>query len=195
MGESGQLERRSKELLRRRLRRARAEIPAEDRSAAHAAIVRRLFTLSRDLEPGGLVGLYAATPSEADPSGLSALLPDGRVVAWPRVRGAELELVACPDGELVAGFRGIREPPLGLVAAPLGDLRMLVVPGLGFDSSGRRLGQGGGHYDRLLARVRAEAPRALVVGVAYAVQIVGRVPTEGHDLPVDVVVTERGFAA
>lgn len=65
---------------------------------------------------------------------------------------------------------------------------LVVVPGLAFDSTGGRLGQGGGWYDRFLSR----CPTQVSVGVCFAEQLVVRVPHEPHDVPVDLVVCERG---
>jgi 5-formyltetrahydrofolate cyclo-ligase len=64
-----------------------------------------------------------------------------------------------------------------------------VAPGLAFDRDGNRLGYGGGHYDRYLARLGRRAPR---VGVAFSLQIVDRVPADEGDERVDVVATDQG---
>jgi len=68
---------------------------------------------------------------------------------------------------------------------------VVVVPGLGFDRDGHRLGYGGGVYDRLLKKT----PRAAHVGVFFGVQRVERLPREAHDHPLKAIVTEDGFAA
>ena len=62
-----------------------------------------------------------------------------------------------------------------------------VVPGLAFTVDGRRLGQGGGHYDRFLVRLR---DGCVTVGAAFAEQLVGDLPTEPHDVRLDLVVTD-----
>jgi 5-formyltetrahydrofolate cyclo-ligase len=77
-----------------------------------------------------------------------------------------------------------------LVVAP-GDvgpelLDVVVVPGLAFTPGGERLGQGGGHFDRFLARVPGDCLR---IGVAFNEQVVGALPTERHDIAVDRVIT------
>lgn len=97
---------------------------------------------------------------------------------------------AAPD-DLAPGFRRIPEPPRDAPAVALEAIDLIAVPGLGFDAEGRRLGQGGGYYDRLLADPRR---RAVTVGVGFACQIIDRVPVDGHDVALDVVVTERGVA-
>jgi 5-formyltetrahydrofolate cyclo-ligase len=66
-------------------------------------------------------------------------------------------------------------------------LDVVVVPGLAFTADGRRLGQGGGHYDRFLTRVR---PDCVTVGAAFAEQLVADLPTDPHDIRLDFVVTD-----
>ena len=66
---------------------------------------------------------------------------------------------------------------------------LALVPGLAFDRAGRRLGRGGGHYDRLLARAPLRA--AFKIGLAFAWQLQPRVPAARHDVPMDLVATEK----
>jgi len=66
---------------------------------------------------------------------------------------------------------------------------VIIVPLLAFDADGRRLGLGGGWYDRFLAN----QPQALTIGLAYEAQRVATVPTEPHDMPLDAVVTEAAI--
>ena len=61
------------------------------------------------------------------------------------------------------------------------------MPGLAFTADGRRLGQGGGHFDRFLPRLR---PDCLRIGVAFREQLVDDLPTSPHDIAVDVVITD-----
>jgi 5-formyltetrahydrofolate cyclo-ligase len=69
------------------------------------------------------------------------------------------------------------------------EVDIVILPGLAFSPTGARLGQGGGWYDRFLAQVR---PDCVVVGVAFAVQIIDDLPVEDHDIAVHHVVTEQG---
>lgn len=93
-------------------------------------------------------------------------------------------------GALAPGYRGIPEPSGAEVAPSPGDV--LVVPVLGFDSEMNRLGQGGGHYDALISRLRVEHPTLPIVGVAFLIQQVDRLPTELHDQRLDAIATEAG---
>lgn len=63
----------------------------------------------------------------------------------------------------------------------------LIVPGMAFDPSGRRLGRGKGYYDRLLVDLKLRSPQMISIGVAYDHQLVKVVPTEAHDHVVDMI--------
>ena len=83
---------------------------------------------------------------------------------------------------------GIPQPPEAAARfMPTGTVSLFLVPGLGFDASGGRLGYGLGFYDRAFA---SAAPGALKVGLAFEAQFLERVPTGPHDVPMDIVVTE-----
>jgi 5-formyltetrahydrofolate cyclo-ligase len=144
------------------------------------------------IAPMSLVGAYQALPGEADPRLLLLeLAAEGCNLAFPRVAAKGQALVFHrwgPDRPLIRGAFGVLEPePDWPVAAP----RIVLVPLLGFDASGHRLGYGGGYYDRTLAALRAAGPLR-AIGVAYAGQEVERLPHEPHDHPLDALVTEQG---
>ena len=68
---------------------------------------------------------------------------------------------------------------------------LILVPLVGFDLKGRRLGYGGGFYDRTLEQLKQSGPLT-VVGLAYAAQKLAKVPAEAHDMRLDWVITEQG---
>ena len=92
------------------------------------------------------------------------------------------------DIELVENRWGIPEPraPFKAVTCKLPD--MVLVPLLGFDDQGNRLGYGKGHYDRFLSCAR---PDCLRVGLAFELSHLKALPTEPHDLRLHAVVTEE----
>jgi len=84
---------------------------------------------------------------------------------------------------------GIREP-VDVEIVPSEKVSAWIVPGLAFTRGGKRLGYGGGWYDRFLA----VAPEGAVkIGVAYSFQIIGDLPSEPHDVPLTDVVDEKGI--
>lgn len=119
---------------------------------------------------------------------LAALAKAGRVVALPRMRTRDgpAQFFAWRGGEaLSADAFGVPAPPPGKELAP----KLIIAPLLAFDRAGRRLGQGGGHYDRIISLYRAHG--AVAVGLAYAEQEMERVPTGGHDALLDWIITPK----
>jgi len=89
------------------------------------------------------------------------------------------------EKELVKSHYGIHQPHEKHVRPVLlKEVDLIVVPGLAFDKSGHRLGQGGGYYDRFLEK----APRAIfTVGLAFDFQVVDELPRHATDIPVNKV--------
>lgn len=176
-----------KSALRASARAARAAMSADERAEASARLAARLGRIP-EVRRARTVLLYAATGHEADPSGLLPVLRAREVrTLYPRVRGDHLELVEASDLRMLQlGYRGIAEP-VGVAIDPA-VVDLAVVPGVAFDLLGDRLGQGGGHYDRLLAALPRETTR---IGACFACQVVPRVPREDHDVRMDFVVTDR----
>ena len=177
----------AKSALRTAALAARRQLGTEERAAASARAVERLLTLP-ELRSARTVLLFAAARDELDVGGaVGPLRERGARTLFPRVRGPELELVAASDlRTLQLGYRGIREPAGPSIDPEVVDVA--VVPGVAFDPHGGRLGHGGGHYDRLLARLPQTTVR---IGIGFACQVVPAVPRAEHDLPVDLVVTEH----
>ena len=94
-----------------------------------------------------------------------------------------------------SGPFGTTEPREGCPACGPGEMDLVIVPAVGVSMDGTRLGHGGGHYDRFLAGLggRGGGGGPPVMALAFARQVVGSIPAAPHDVPVDVVVTERGL--
>ena len=119
-------------------------------------------------------------------------LAAGRALLWPRIDPAgALGFASCPRWEdLREGRYGVLSPPTDRPARPLERGDLVLAPGVAFDAAGRRLGRGGGHYDRALAA----APAGVVaLGVGFDFQRIDEVPVEAEDVPVDAVLTECGL--
>jgi 5-formyltetrahydrofolate cyclo-ligase len=89
-------------------------------------------------------------------------------------------------GPLVPGAFGLLEPAATAPEVPIDALDVVIVPGLAFDAEGRRVGFGGGFYDRTFG----ERGGATLVGFSYDFQVVPLCPAGDVDVPVDVVVTD-----
>ena len=113
----------------------------------------------------------------------------GKDVYLPAVCGAELRFTrVTAEDNCRRGAFGILEPcPTGDVLLPeLADV--IVVPGVAFDLSGRRIGYGKGFYDRALHRLEGQGR---FVGFCYDFQLVDEIAGEPHDVAVDVIITDR----
>ena len=137
-----------------------------------------------------VVAGYWPIRDELDVKGVIARLMDsGQPVCLPVVLGDEqpLELRIWQDGAPLyeAGF-GTLAPS---EEAPRAEPDVILMPLLGFDKLGTRLGYGGGYYDRTLA---ALTKRPRLVGFAFALQEIDHIPRDAHDVPLDVIVTEEG---
>lgn len=139
------------------------------------------------IAPGAVVGGFWPLAGEIDVRALLlALVGRGHVVGLPvtPARGAGLSFRRwTPAAPLQAGRFGTLEPSDGDAIQPT----LLLVPLLAFDRQGRRLGYGGGYYDRTLA-----GTASVTIGCGFALQEVDRVPTETHDWVLNAVATEAG---
>lgn len=181
-----------KAALRRRVRAAVAALDPELRRTAAAAAAAALVE-TPELAGAHRVGLFAALADEISTRPLfDALRARGAACFLPRIHpDGGLELAALARwADLVSGPRGVLAPPGAAPAVVLGEGDVLVIPGVAFDAAGGRLGRGAGYYDRLLAALGE--PRPHRVGLAYQVQLVDRVPIEGHDQRVQALATECG---
>ncbi|HMA45704.1 MAG TPA: 5-formyltetrahydrofolate cyclo-ligase [Frankiaceae bacterium] len=172
--------------LRRHLlaaRRGRRPGTGEDAAAA------RLLLALPEVGAARTVAAYVGLPGEPGTAPLLAALRGRGVRVVLPVVGPGLDLAFRRyGGELVPAGRGTWAPPPHAPAVPLGEADVVVVPALAVDLAGRRLGRGGGCYDRALPRAR---PGALVVALLHEGELVERVPAAPHDQPVAAVVTAR----
>jgi 5-formyltetrahydrofolate cyclo-ligase len=164
-------------------------MPAADRAAAADAVSRRPFPVA--VAPGMIVSGYSPMKSEFNPVPLLRRFADaGATLALPVTpkRGNPLVLRAFAFGdELVSGVWGIREPkPQSPEVFP----DVMLVPLAAFDRLGHRIGYGAGYYDMTLAKIRAMKP-VTAIGLAFAVQEIGKVPATSFDQQLDIVLTEN----
>ena len=182
----------AKQALRRTMRQLRAGL--HDRDARSQRLWANVVTTLRDSGVGLSSSLnvlaFQGVRSEPNTHDLVELLESvGHSVLLPRVAGEQLVVVAHRPGDLLhIGSFGIAEP-----AGPPVDpavIDVVLVPGLAFTRDGRRLGQGGGFYDRFLPLLR---PGCMTVGVCFAEQVVDDLPSEDHDRILDALVTDGGL--
>lgn len=175
-----------KRALRRTLRQWRRSLGPTDVARWSALICESVAQLP-EWQSARVPLLYHALPGEVDLRVLASVAA-GRRLVWPVVAGRDRPLLLRAGTPTVAGRLGILEPPPSAPEVAPETVDLVVVPGLAFDRMGRRLGQGGGFYDRTLALITA--PR---LAVCFSGQLVDHVPSTEQDLPMDLVVHEQGL--
>ena len=167
--------------------------PAE-RSEKSLALATKLCA-QPDVLQRSILFIYCSYRSEvATGEIVRCAIEQGKTVCVPLTVPATRQLQAIairdPRTDLAPGYKGIPEPngfPSNSPVLP-GCIEVAIIPGVGFDRRGHRLGYGAGYYDRFLA---LEAPQALRIGLAYSCQVVAELPAEPHDVPMDMLITEE----
>lgn len=165
----------------------RGALTAQQRQEASLSICERLKSLP-EVQNARVIFSYAATAEEVSLAALHEWLwQQGKVLVFPVTGGAGVmhAVRAEQDTAWQAGRYGILEP-VGETVAPQA-IELVLTPCVAFDEYGRRLGHGGGYYDRYLPR----CPQALRIAAAFEAQKLSEISTDSHDLPMDRVVTER----
>lgn len=181
-----------KRAIRKEILKKRDEIQPDVKSVKDALIKERLFSLPEFIN-SKTVFFYASFRSEVETlSMIKESLKMGKRVVLPKVDKERhmLKLYEIKDiSELSPGYMGIPEPLLSnerLVS--LDDIDLVIIPGVVFDYSGNRLGYGGGYYDILLSESKKKIP---IIAFAYEEQLIASIPSELHDVKVDIIVTDE----
>ena len=180
-----------KQTQRARALAARRAMPEVARTAANAQICRKLMLLP-EVRSAKTVFSYLATPEEADLSALHAWLAGrGCRVAFPVTlpEGIMHAFAPSPPWRFERGLLGIRSPvPEYAEQVSPAEIDLVLAPCVAFDDRCRRLGHGGGYYDRFLPLCE----NAYIIGAAFEIQRMPEIACESLDVPMDAFVTERG---
>lgn len=176
--------------LRQRLRKVLASIPREELSTRSLRACHCLFEQPEYIK-AEVVMVFLSLPMGVDttPLVLRAWQDHKRVLApkvsWNQRRMIALEIRSLTDDLQVSNF-GIREPASG-IPIPISLIDLVIVPGLGFDENGHRLGRGRGFYDRFLAHGEFTG---VACALAFEEQVCPSVPAGPLDRRVDMLVTD-----
>ena len=174
----------TKDEIRRTMRERRRALTPEERTAASESICAKLAALNLHSP----IAVYLASPQEIDLSPfIRRMLTTVAKVVAPRWNGETYELAVLKgldETHLRQGPMGILEPVEAEIVPPK-EVGTWLVPGLAFTRDGKRLGYGGGWYDRLLAEASRDA---LKFGIAHAFQVVDDLPSEPHDILLSKIV-------
>lgn len=179
----------SKQEVRRRGRNARREL--NDRAERSSRIGGRIHSLDQ-YQNANSVCCYVHARYEVQTLGLiERRLRQQMPTFVPYCCGDQLRLFRLQEiGQLEIGRFGILEPLDSLrsdrAEVDVNGIELFLVPGVAFDLKCRRIGQGAGFYDRLLARCKDKT----LVGLAFDCQVFSEITTEQHDISMDIIVTE-----
>lgn len=189
----------SRQTLRRRIRRQRRQLDSHDRAKREGQLIANLAR-HQAFRTSQRIALFFAADGEPDVTGiihhplarrktffLPVLVPFSGTPMW--------FAPYFPGDRLVLNRFGIPEPDRSrrhMISARMLDL--VLMPLVGFDEAGNRLGMGGGYYDRSLAFLdrRRHLKKPRLVGTAFELQRVDALPVEPWDVPLDAVATESG---
>jgi len=194
-----------KQALRKEIRAKVRNLSPEELVVQSEKVWERVFQLP-EYKNAKTVGLFLSMPKNEikTETALRHCVENGKTVYVPEV-GSNFE---CADMELLRVFAeknesgqlfyeswpknkwGIPEPPESMtkeVAKP-GDIDLLIVPGLGFDRLGNRIGQGKGYYDRFIARIMKDSSTPKLVAVTLDCQLVDSIPVSPLDRVMDKIV-------
>lgn len=178
---------RAKRRVRNAVRGERDAVPVDVRDERAERVVERFLDLP-EVQHARTVMLFSSFGSEV-PTGslIERLHARGVVVALPRIEGAALVPFPYAPGDPTTTSSFGAEEPVGGTPLDPSSIDVVGVPGVAFDRGGRRIGYGGGYYDRFLRGLPA-----FTVGLVFGLQVTDEdLPAGGFDLPVDAIVTEE----
>lgn len=167
----------TKQKLRADLLRLRSSLDPEKVAAASAAVCRHLLEWDLFIQSRTVLA-YLAFRNEVSLQALIDQHPE-KIWALPRTTREGLVIHTFDRAHLIRHAWGMMEPPSHAPRMRLEQIELVLVPGVGFDRSGGRIGFGGGYYDRLLCQLDA-----VRVGIAHTESLVAHVPREEHDCTV-----------
>ena len=181
-----------KRALRKEKIAAREALADEDRIEWSRSICRRVLE-TEEYKKANVIFAYKWYKGEVKLDALEAQAKaDGKRLVYPLcISNTEMEAIEPGDEEGAwtdSGYKGIMEPvrEKGVIVAPE-DIDLVVAPCSAFDDECRRLGQGGGFYDRYLPK----CSDADMIAVAFEVQRAEEIPTDEYDFAVPAVATEK----
>src|SRR5450432_764223 len=183
----------NKDIIRRQLREKLAAMSDADRHAKSVAACT-LVARSPEFAAATTIMLYLSSHSEVDTSQLALRgWQAGKTIIVPKVflhekRMLPIEITSL-NNNLTTSTLGVREP-VGGKPVPVNFIDLVIVPGLGFSTTGHRIGRGMGFYDRFLAQSEF---LGLSCGLAFDEQIVEQLPVLDHDVPLSMLVTDRSI--
>lgn len=170
--------------IRNKIKALRIALDEAEKIAAADAVFERLENTAA-FQLAEKILMYHSLPDELETRRFLNKWKSHKKFFLPRVNGVNLELLPYEESRLEIGSFHIEEPS-GKDTHPIEEIEVVIVPGVAFDRKGKRLGRGKGFYDRLL-----QSAKVTKIGVGYDFQLVNELPSEEHDVPMDMIITEK----
>lgn len=181
-----------KNKIREGLIKKNFEIGKDEKVCAELAICDKLLTISA-IKEAKRIALYCAIDYEVDLTRfISVILEENKILCFPRYsnksgKSQKYEIAEiCNIDDLKKGKFGIPEPSSECKTYSVEKIDTWLIPGVAFDHTGVRLGRGGGVYDRLLRKTNG-----FKIGVLFNTQLKESLPSEKHDIKMDMLITEN----
>ena len=176
-----------KNQLKESILEKRNSLPKEEILEKSNEIKNKLFNL-RHYKNSRTIMFFVSINSEVNTHEMIKGALKSKMVVVPKVVHHEIEpsVIISFDNLIPSGKFGILEPIEAMKTA-YKNIGLVLVPGIAFDKEGHRIGYGFGYYDKFLKKV----PKATKIGLAFDFQVVEKIPRELHDVPVDLIVTEK----
>ena len=172
-----------KKELRRQIREMKRAMTSEQIDAASARLGELFLNCPQYKEAKTIYGYLPYNQEVRTVPMLEQAMKEGKRVAVPKCYGEEMRFIYMDDlSKVEKGYANIPEP---IADDPVADDKtaLVLMPGMAFTKDGKRMGYGGGFYDKFLA----SEPSHSTVALCYAFQMVESLPTEEYDIPVDCV--------
>lgn len=174
----------NKDDIRRRVKARKTMLDDSDRMTAAQSVFAMLEQTAAFMLADRIL-MYHSLPDELSTHEFIRRWSPRKHFYLPRVNGVNLDILPYEESKLELGSFHIEEPS-GNDTVDAADIEMVVVPAVAYDARGNRLGRGKGFYDRFLA-----STPAVKVGVGYDFQLLDEIPAEPHDVPMDIVITQK----
>lgn len=178
-----------KKLVRKELIELRKKLSKSDVLAKSRIIKNKLFELP-EFKKASTILFYVSYGNEVfTHSMIKESMKIGKTVIVPKSDTENRRLILSKLAnwnDLEKGSYDILEPKK-INEISIDDIDLVIVPGVGFDKEGNRIGHGKGYYDNLIG----SSKNILPIGLAFEFQIVEEIPTSSYDFPVNKIITEK----
>ena len=174
-----------KKQLRKQIRKIKKSFSAENR-ISHSKSVMSKIEACKEFIKAKTIFIYWAMDDEVDTRYFIVKWHHEKTFILPTIKDNELEL------KEFYGVENLKDGDLYSIPEPVGtpfydihEIDLAIIPGVAFDKENNRMGRGKAYYDKILKQIKG---RSFLIGICFDFQIVGSVPVEEHDIPMDKVI-------